>query len=439
MNFIILTPYDGKILGPIAKLLGYIMNGIYIVLEKIGIPNTGLAIIIFTVITYLLLTPLTIRQQKFSKLSAKMNPEIQAIQAKYKDKKDQESMARMNDETKAVYAKYGTSPTGGCLQLFIQFPIILALYRVIYSIPGYVTSVKNAFFPLVSKFMELPGALDYIQNTENFRQAAAMSKKFQSEAFLAGNKDVISNTIIDVLNNASTTEWMNIGKNFPAISEYVTNASGTGSYDKIAKLNSFLGLNIGDTPMFIIKDAFANGKYLLVIGAILVPVLAAVTQWINTKLMPQAENNNKGGTEDTMAATMKSMNVTMPIFSAIMCFSFATGIGIYWIAGSVIRSVQQVIINKKLDKIDMDQMIAENIEKANKKREKRGLPAQTINENARISTKAIVSSVPAAKSQEERDEAVRKATEYYSKKGGAKPGSLTAKANMVKQYNEKND
>ena len=102
---ILLTQDDGMIIGPVAKLLGYIMEGIFFILDKIGIPNIGLAIILFTIVIYLLLMPLTIKQQKFSKLSAKMNPELQAIQAKYKNKKDNESMMRMNEETQAVYAK----------------------------------------------------------------------------------------------------------------------------------------------------------------------------------------------------------------------------------------------------------------------------------------------------------------------------------------------
>ena len=78
-----------------------------------------------------------------------MSPELQAIQAKYKGKKDNDSMLAMQQETKEVYAKYGVSQTGSCLQLLIQMPILFALYRVIYSIPAYVTIVKNAFSPLV--------------------------------------------------------------------------------------------------------------------------------------------------------------------------------------------------------------------------------------------------------------------------------------------------
>ena len=110
MNAILLTQYGGSILGPIAKVLGWIMNGIFWVLDKIGIPNIGLAIIIFTIVIYLLLMPFTIKQQKFSKLSAKMNPELQAIQKRYEGKKDNDSMMAMQQETKAVYAKSFSDP-----------------------------------------------------------------------------------------------------------------------------------------------------------------------------------------------------------------------------------------------------------------------------------------------------------------------------------------
>ena len=151
MSGILLTQYDGAILGPIAKVLGILMEGIFFILDKVGIPNIGLSIIIFTIVIYMLMTPLTIKQQKFSKLSAKMNPEIQAIQKKYKNKKDNESMMAMNQETQAVYAKYGVSPTGSCVQLLIQMPVLFALYRVIYAMPAYVSKIKDAFYPLVEK------------------------------------------------------------------------------------------------------------------------------------------------------------------------------------------------------------------------------------------------------------------------------------------------
>ncbi|MCR5451708.1 MAG: YidC/Oxa1 family membrane protein insertase, partial [Lachnospiraceae bacterium] len=134
----LLTQDEGKILGPVVKLLGFILNGIFNVLNMIGIPNVGLAIIIFTLIIYICLLPLTIKQQKFSKLSAIMSPELNSIKEKYKGKTDQVSMQKQNEEMNLVYKKYGVSPTGSCVQLLIQMPILLALYRVIYNIPAYV-------------------------------------------------------------------------------------------------------------------------------------------------------------------------------------------------------------------------------------------------------------------------------------------------------------
>ncbi len=430
MSGIILTQNQTFIIGPVAQLLGYIMEGIFFCLDKIGIPNTGLAIILFTVVVNLLMMPLTIKQQKFSKLSAKMNPEVQAIRDKYKNKTDNESMLRMKDETDAVYAKYGVSPTGSCLQLLIQMPILFALYRVIYSMPAYVGKIKEAFFPLVDKLIAQAGSADFIQT---FKDAAMFANQFTNESFTNGNVQYVQNTFIDVLNRASTTEWHSIAEKFPSLS-----ADVDSTVSILERYNNFLGLNIGNSPSFIVHEALESGAYLMVVAALAVPVLSALTQWINTKLMPQAETNNNSQ-DNPMASSMKTMNVMMPIMSAIFCYSFPAGMGIYWIAGSVVRSVQQVIINKHIDKMDLEEVIKQNLEKNKKKLEKKSATNKMLSEYATMNTKSISTKANSVSTmtQEERDEAVRKSTEYYNK--NAKAGSIAAKANMVKQYNEKNN
>ena len=429
MSGIILTQNQTFIIGPIAKLLGYVMEGIFFCLDKIGIPNIGLAIILFTIVVNLLLMPFTIKQQKFSKLSAKMNPELQAIQAKYKNKKDNESMMRMNEETQAVYAKYGVSPTGSCVQLLIQMPILFALYRVIYAMPAYVGKIKEAFFPLVDKLIQQPGSSEFIQT---FKDAAMFAGQFTNEAFTGGNTEYIQNTFIDVLNRASTTEWHSISDRFASLTGEVESTVAI-----LERYNNFLGLNIGNSPSYMVHEAWETGSYLMLVAAFAVPVLSALTQWINTKLMPQAESNNNQ--DNPMASSMKTMNVMMPIISAVFCYSFPAGMGLYWIAGSVVRSIQQVIINKHIDKMDMDEVIKQNVEKNKKKLEKRGVNAKMLNDYATMSTKSLASkpSAVSGMTQEEKDEAVRKSTEYYN--NNAKQGSIASKANMVKQYNEKNN
>ena len=432
----LLTQYSGRIVGPIAKLLGYIMEGIFVILDKIGIPNIGLAIILFTIVIYLILMPLTIKQQKFSKLSAKMNPELQAIQAKYKGKNDNESMMAMQTETKAVYAKYGVSPSGSCIQLLIQMPILFALYRVIYNMPAYVGKIKEAFFPLVDNLIAQSGSTDFIQT---FSQAGMFSRQFSNESFISGVTSYVQNTFIDVLNKASTAEWLSISDKFPSLSADVDHTLGL-----LNRYNNFLGLNIGNSPSYVMKEAIASKSFLLMLAAISIPVLSAVTQWINVKLMPQQpqqDNKNSNSQQDAMMQSMKTMNLMMPVMSAIFCYTLPAGMGLYWIAGSVVRSIQQIVINKHIDKIDLDEVVKNNEEKAKKKMQKVNARNEKMAAYANMNTKNI-SGIPKSQSrpamtQEEKEEAVKKATEYYNQ--NAKPGSMMAKANMVKQYNEKNN
>ena len=112
----LLTAADWPIIGQIAWVLGKVMNFIYNTLDNLLPTDTGLigwSIIIYTIFVYTLMLPMTIKQQRTSRMTSLMNPEIQAIQKKYKNKKDQASMMKMQEETQQVYDKYGTSMMGG--------------------------------------------------------------------------------------------------------------------------------------------------------------------------------------------------------------------------------------------------------------------------------------------------------------------------------------
>jgi YidC/Oxa1 family membrane protein insertase len=430
MLSILLTKNSTFIIGPVSTLIGYLMNGIFYVLSAIGLPSVGLSIIIFTIIVYTCMTPLTIKQQKFSKLSAKMNPEIQAIQKKYEGKRDNDSMVAMNEETQMVYKKYGVSPSGSCIQLVIQLPIMWALYRVIYNMPAYVPSIKNTFLELVDKLVNVDGASAFLQT---FKNASYYAKQFKSEEFVAGST-YMKNTFIDVLNKASSTEWMSLKEQFPSLSDTIQS-----TYDKLSHYNNFLGLNISDSPSDMIKAGLSAGTYGIVIGAILIPVLAAFTQFINVKLMPQANNSGQNEQADAMMASMKTMNLMMPIMSAIFCYTLPSCLGIYWIAGAVIRTIQQIAINKHIDKIDFDEMIQKNMEKTEKERRKKGVAQDTLNNAAHMNTKTISSraNMSSSLTNKEKEEAYRNAVEIS--RVNAKPGSITAKAHMVKDFNERNN
>ena len=447
---ILLTPYSGMILGPIAKVLGYLMNGIFILLDKIGIPNIGLSIIIFTLVIYMLLLPLTIKQQKFSKLSAKMNPEIQAIQAKYKDKKDNDSMMAMQAETKAVYAKYGTSPSGSCVQLIIQMPILFALYRVIYAIPAYVTKVGDTFRVLAEKIVSQDNAQFLLNaNADELKSVASAVQQLSKNLADPAN---LTNGIIDVLNKVSTADMAVLSDHYGlaglqyAGQNILSTVDSTGniiSKGLIDTYNYFLGLNIANSPQFMFTNAWTNKQFGMCIVAIIVPLLSAATQWLNVKLMPQPNNdNNNANPNDTGAAmqqSMKTMNMMMPLMSAFFCFTLPIGMGLYWIAGSVIRTVQQIFINKHIDKMDFDEIIKKNEAKVKKQIEKNGVTAAKMQQYAALKTKNMGSDSATGTSGISDAERERKLEDARALNVNAKPGSLAAKANLVKEYNERNN
>lgn len=419
MTQIILTQYSGKIIGPIAKLIGYIMNYLYLFLDKVfGIQNLGICIILFTFVIYMAMIPLTYKQQKFSKLSQKMQPEINEIRKKYQNKKDQASMMKMNEETQAIYEKYGVSPTGSCVQMIIQMPILFAMYRVVYNVPAYVSSVKEVYTPLVDKIVNVSGFKDII---EKFVSDVGVRPMYGLNFDTATST---TNSIIDVLYALPSHGWEVLKESFSGLTDIISSTA-----TEVSHLNNFLGINIANTPFSMLKNGWSEKDFILIISAIAIPLVSYLTQVINIKLMPTASS---GDGNDAMARQMKTMNMMMPLFSLFMCFGVPVGLGLYWIAGAVIRCIQQLIINKRMENLDLDAIIEKNREKAKKKKEKRGIYQNQIANAAKMNTRNIQEPM----SVKEKEEKLRK-TEEYAKT--AKKGSLLEKANMVKEFNERNN
>lgn len=405
----VLLTQSGGFLGPIAKVLGWIFNELFVLTSNFGIQNIGLAIILFTIVVKLLMLPLTIKQMKFSKLSSIMNPELMAIQKKYSGKTDQNSAMKMNEEQKAVYEKYGTSPTGGCLQLLFQMPILFALYRVIQNIPAYVDSVRVLFTNMT----------DLLMKQENFSEIFA-------ENFSSGSSFDTVNQVIDVMNHFTVGQWEQLKELFPSCATVISQ-----NVDALFEMYDFFGINLSIAPT-------------LTSISVLIPILTALTQWISMKTVG---NNNTGDIDNPAAQSMKTMNTIMPLMTGFIALSLPSGLGLYWIATAVCQTIQQILLNMYFDKIDVNELIKKNVEKANEKRAKKGLPPQTISSKANANMKVSAAKTEASqklqtKLEETRQknldkvEEIKKSTNYYSE--GSNGGGLAAKANMVAKYNEKN-
>lgn len=406
------------IIEPIASLLGKVLDVLFVGINAIGLGNIAIAIILFTLLVKLLMLPLTAKQSKMMKLNSIIGPEVRAIQNKYKDKKgDQNAMLKMQEETKAVYAKYGTSQMGGCVQMLIQFPILLALYRVFQRIPMYVTSLKALFINILGDggngIMSAADYSDFMSNTFNTGTLAKVDWSNVNDAVVA-------------MNSFTTEQWNLLKEHFTSYASVIADNQA-----KITEMNTFLGINVSQVPTLALNIA------------ILIPILSGVTQYISVRV--SQGKSNQDDSDNPTAASMKMMNIFMPIMSAFIAFSVPAGLGLYWIATAVIQTIIQLCINRYYDKLGVDEIVRRNVEKRNKKRAKKGLPPEKIAKNATTSTKKIDSQTKSQEridklqqKKEQNDKKVKEileATNYYK---SAKPGSLAEKAGMVEKYNEKN-
>lgn len=394
------------IIMPIAQVLGYIFDLLFEALSFLHIGNVAIAIILFTIIVKLCMLPLSIKQQKLAKLNSVMSPEIKAINEKYKDKKnDQNAMMKMQEETKAVYEKYGVSQMGGCVQMLIQMPILLALYQVFRFIPLYITQLKNLFTAFLTDNGGIMSASGYTDTMKQFGENIDWTNV---------------NTAITEINKFSTENWDALRNAFPAFSDIIAN-----SHASLEQMNTFLGINMSQEPGFGLTLAF------------LIPVLSGLSQFISVKV---AQGNTPVDDDNPMAASMRMTTYIFPLMSAFIAISVPAGLGLYWIATSVIQTIITVFINRYYDKLGAEAIVKKNIEKRNKKRAKKGLPPETIAKNATVSTKNVnrekaVKSLEQIKAENEKKvKEIKESAQYYKT---AKPGSLAEKAGMVAKYNEK--
>ena len=407
-------PILAFIIDPIAKLMGIILNLIFEGLSAIGIVNMGLCIIIFTIVIKLLMLPMTIKQTKFSKMSQLVQPEITKIQKKYQGKADNASMMKQQEEIQAVYDKYGISMSGGCLQMFIQLPILMALFQVIRNLPFYIPRLKELYTQIAEPLMTHNGFETIITD---------IGTKAQAVYKLAENPQI--DNVIAYISQFRTDSWAALTEAIPSITDAVNGASA-----QIIEINNFFaGINIADAPGFRVS------VYLII------PILAFLTQWLAMKTMNMGSDDNNPANSMT-----KSMNLMMPIMSFVMCFSFPAGLGIYWIMTAVFQIFQQLIMNKYYETVDMEKLIAVNMEKASKKKKKKSFTQKLMEKAGMEQPPEAAGSINTAAATKTKNYARNydnsKADEIsYSSANApkAKPGSLAEKAGLVREYNECNN
>lgn len=445
------------ILKPVASLFGIIMNGIYNFLSLFGIYNIGLSIIIFTFITKTLMLPINLKQQKFTRISSRMTPELQKIQEKYRGKTDEKSMAKFREEQQGVYRKYGVSQSSGCLPMLITIPILMSLYGVINNVPAHVTKVAVPYDQAAYAIMEnediLPISdvsdeiINMISDQNNadedvINEYTEIIKKYEATIASGENQDIEG--VVASLATYNRTDWKNLINLLENKSTLLSNMSTEeiqeldldidnndirllkSSLDtvienevEVANVSGFLGFSINDAPGWRFPG-------------IIIPLLAMSLQFLQTRQISGRRKEEEGNKNDATAGAASSMNVIMPIFSGFICMTLPIGIGIYWISTSVFTIIQQFILNRYLDKVGLDTLIERSAEKAAKKNK---YVTGAGNNSGEDSFKKIATyNTKSIETVKEKDEIVEKESETKDSndKVSDNPTSIKEIANLLK-------
>lgn len=412
-----LTQGGGLIMKPISKLLGAILNLIYEGLSSLGVVNIGFSIILVTFLIRACMVPMMFKQNRTSKIMNYIQPEMNKIAKKYRNKKDQQSMLAQQQETRELQEKYGASMTGGCLSSLIQLPIFMAMYRVIQNIPAYVHHVKDLYDPIAQAIAKDPTALNQFTNLHD------SEKVLKSISFTADNTD----TIIDVLAKFSQGTW----------DKFVDMFNGKGAVVDAINQNlpeikdryNFFGIDLTTAPGFALTIA------------IIIPILSFIFQYLSMHVTPQQAPADPAQ-EQTMK-TMKTMLNVMPLMSLFICITVPAGLGLYWATGSLVSFLTSVSINAYFKHKDMDEIVEKSKEKAAKKIAKRKAKGkktffekmqESANGGSSSKTTAHVNSNVASTSLKNYSSSTMNSSAGTTK---YKAGSLASKANAMQRYNNK--
>jgi len=316
----------GKIVGPIANLMGEIYNMLFDILHSnTSTGSLGLAIIIFTLIVKLILFPLMVKQQKSSFKMQQMQPELNKIKAKYAGKTDQMSQQRMAFEMQELQRKNGASMMGGCLPMLIQLPILYALFYLFQNAYVYVDAIGNNYVDIANAIINIPVSL----RMEVFQPfAQEFVDMYKNMEFIKDGFDMSQvNDVVMLVGNLKADDWNIVMQNL-----------GAAGSELAPLLDVKNGIETFLTIPLVSKPGFS-------FPGILIPIAAGVTTWLQTKIMNMMNPQNMDPNNPAASMT-KTMLYTMPIMMGVFSITMPAGLGLYWTISNIFGIVQQVILTK---------------------------------------------------------------------------------------------
>ena len=316
-----------SILDPVYKLIG---SGMYWLSKLLG-GNYVLVLLICALVTKLAFLYFSIKQHKGQIKMAKLAPKIELIKAKYKGRTDPASRQKMNEEIMALQQKEGYNMLSGCLPLFIQFPVILILYKIIRNPLDYI--VQCDFNKLLNVFSKNPELNLLIQNP----------------------------TFVNNLKN-NQIHAVSIIKQYG-----IDITSALNKPDRALPNMSIFGIDLGNTPAFSLESFTNFGLFVLM----LIPFITAAVQWLTVFLGRKLNGNPQAATADAQGkGSMIIMDLMMPAMTLFFAFKMPAIMGVYWVFQSVLSILQSVIFKFTMPVPKFTEEEIKQIQKEAKKAEK---------------------------------------------------------------------
>ena len=303
------------IISFIAYPLGWMMWFLYSFLS-----NYGLVIFAFTLITKILLIPMSVHQHKSVISKTKLQPQMMEIRSKYA-----KNPQKYNEELMALYQREGVSMTSGCGSSLIQLPIVFGMIGVVYAPLKYILRLSD---DVIMKASEITSKL--------LGSGALTNASMRGEQY----------TIIKTLR-----------QNPQAFKEL-----GQDVVDKVLNLKfNFLGMDLSLTPA--IPHKISDLSWLM-----LIPILSGITSLlVSIQSMKNSASTAVDDASKQAAQSMKTMMFMMPLISAWFSFKFPAGVGLYWIFSNVFLLIQNYILYKKYNPAEIVSKAREELEQKKEK------------------------------------------------------------------------
>ena len=307
-----------------------------------------IALLFYALIFKIVFLPFSIKQQKNQIAMAKLTPKIEAIKAKYKGRTDQPTLQKQQQEIMELQQKEGYNPMSGCLPLLIQLPLIMLLYAVIQNPLSYIAKTNQT----LDNYNEIRSSESFViddldDDFYSHYESIINDKKeiTQTDAILALYNQYVASEPADEL--PQNVEIDLISK----ITTYVNNGlegEETTKEERIARVESF-GISYESIPNFMLfgsnlaeTPSFTNFSIL-----VFIPIIAALFSWLSMFISRKlnATGMPAGGDAQTQAS-MKIMDLMMPLMTLFFAFNFSGMLGMYWILQSVLGLIQTFILAK---------------------------------------------------------------------------------------------